>query len=60
MVTYEQYIIRLIEWTEDYLDYIAARIEYDDLLSHGFSLEESFEMVKSFREPPEKQSWTKR
>lgn len=49
MITYEQYITRLIEWTENYLEYVSARIEFDDMLSYGATLEEAFEAVKALR-----------
>lgn len=49
MITYEQYVNRLIEWTENYLEYVAARIEFDEMISHGFTLAEAFEIVKTLR-----------
>lgn len=49
MITYEQYVNRLREWTTDYLDYVSARIEFDQMISVGFTLEESFQIVLTGR-----------
>ena len=50
MVTYHQYINRLIEWTDGYYDLLSARIDFEDMLSYGFSLEEAFDIVLTLRE----------
>lgn len=44
MVTADQYINRLIEWvpTKELEDAVAT---YEDILEHGFSAAEAFEMV---------------
>lgn len=48
-MTYAHYTARLIEWTVDEFDLIDARIQFDQLLRVGFTLEESFQMVIEVR-----------
>lgn len=50
MVTYHQYVNRLVEWTDGYLDLLSARIDFEDMLSYGFSLDEAFHIVIALRE----------
>lgn len=48
-VTYIQYLNRLIEWSTDYVDYVGARAEFDDLLRGDLTQAEAFEIVKTLR-----------
>lgn len=56
-ITYVQYLNRLIEWSVSYLDYVMARVEFDDLVSQDFTHEEAFRILTNLRteEWPQKQ-----